>query len=134
MHALYLADTAPSVGLQAFSYIMARASEIDDKTLEFSRSLFRGALEHQEKIDEKIKETAKNWPLARMAAVDRSLLRLAAYEILFCPETPVNVIIDEAIEIARKYSTEDSTRFINGILDKLKELRAAGNGSQKSAG
>ena len=134
MHALYLADTAPSVGLKAFPWIMASTSEIDDKTLEFSRALFKGALEHQDPIDEKIKDTAKNWPLARMAAVDRSLLRLAAYELLFCPETPVNVIIDEAIEIARKYSTEDSTRFINGILDKLKELRAAGNGSKKSAG
>jgi len=61
----------------------------------------------------------------RMAAVDRNVIRLAAYELTTRPDTPVGVVIDEAIEIVRKYSTEEATRFVNGILDALKALRKA---------
>ena len=67
---------------------------------------------------------AKNWTIGRMSAVDRSILRMATYELVFSPEkTPVPAIIDEAIELAKKYSTENSSKFINGLLDQLKKER-----------
>ena len=97
----------------------------DSETLDFARSLALGASEQIEGLDATIQEQAANWSMARMAAVDRNVLRLAAYEIQARPDTPIGVIIDEAIEIVRKYSTEEATRFINGILDSLKKLRGA---------
>ena len=125
LQALYVADTSGTDTGEAFAIVNRRAAKekADEKTLEFALDLVTGTAERRGEIDKRIEETAENWSLARMAAVDRNLLRLAAYELLFRPETPANVVIDEAIEIARKYSTEDSTRFINGILDKIKDKR-----------
>lgn len=128
MHALYLADLAPSCAAKAFDLACANEDDggMDEKTLEFSRGLFEGARGHLASLDKRIQKTATNWSLERMAAVDRNILRLAAFELLHHPETPPKVVIDESIEIARKYSTEDSTRFINGVLDKLKDDPAEG--------
>ena len=126
LQALYVADTAKTPLDEAFNSVNRRADGegADDATLTFARELLDGARERQAEIDRVIEETAANWSIARMAAVDRSMLRLAVFELLFQPKTPVGVIIDEAIEIVRKYSTEDSTRFINGILDKVKDRRS----------
>jgi N utilization substance protein B len=90
---------------------------------EFAEKLFKGVCQRREEIDSLIKKYVKNWDLKRMATVDRNIIRLAAYEILATPETPINVIIDEAVEISKKYSTKDSSKFVNGILDKLKVVR-----------
>lgn len=90
---------------------------------EFVEKLFRGVCQRREEIDCLIKQYVKNWDLERMAKVDRNIIRLAAYEILATPETPISVIIDEAVEISKKYSTKDSSKFVNGILDKLKIVR-----------
>jgi N utilization substance protein B len=90
---------------------------------DFAEKLFRGVCQRKEEIDCLIKKYAKNWDLERMTAVDRNVIRLAAYEILATPETPISVILDEAIEISKKYSTKDSGKFVNGILDKLKTMR-----------
>lgn len=122
LQALYLADTSTMGPGEAF--LVAGGSQLDDVTAEFTKKLLEGALEHRQALDREIQATAENWEVARMASVDRSLLRLAAYELLHCPETPVSVIIDEAVEIAKKYSSEDSSKFINGILGKLKDRRA----------
>lgn len=89
----------------------------------FAISLFMGVCRNKEKIDSFINQYAKNWELDRMAAVDRNIIRLAVYEIMANQNTPINVIIDEAVEISKKYSTKDSGKFINGILDKLKLIR-----------
>jgi transcription antitermination protein NusB len=123
MHALYLADVSPSCAQDAFSLAISTQDEggMDEKTLDFSRGLFEGARGHLADLDKRIQETATNWSLERMAAVDRNILRLAAFELLHQKDTPPKVVIDESLEIARKYSTEDSTRFINGVLDKLKD-------------
>ena len=121
LHALYLADLVPALASTAFS-LMARLEDADEKTVDFCRGLFEGTLMLRAELDERIQETAKNWSISRMAAADRNILRMAAYELLYRDDAPPNVVIDEAIEIARKYSTEDSTSFINGILDKLKDL------------
>lgn len=126
LQALYITDVSGVDRKEAFNMVNRREGIDDPKTLEFARQLVIMTWSVRADIDRHIAAAAENWSLARMAAVDRNLLRLAAYELIHDKETPVNVIIDEAIEIARKYSTEDSTRFINGILDKLKEERKGG--------
>jgi N utilization substance protein B len=87
---------------------------------EFAEGLIRGTLEHQNELDEQIKKYARNWDLHRMAVVDRNILRLAVYEMMHRQDIPPIVSINEAVDIAKKYSTEDSGKFVNGILDKVK--------------
>lgn len=86
----------------------------------FADPLIRGAVENREKIDGEIKKHAKNWDMHRMAVVDRNILRLAIYEMLFREDIPPVVSINEAVDIAKKFSTDDSGRFVNGILDKVR--------------
>jgi len=85
----------------------------------FAESIVRGVVEFRSVIDKKISEIAKNWSLERMTPVDLSILRIGAYELLYRPEIPDPVVIDEAIEIAKRYGTKDSPSFINGLLDKI---------------
>ena len=87
---------------------------------QFADPLIRGTLEHRDELDEIIKKHAKNWDLHRMAAVDRNILRLAIYEMLHREDIPPVVSINEAVDIAKKFSTQDSGKFVNGILDKVK--------------
>lgn len=125
LQALYMADVAHTPGEDAFAAVTRREGEdVDAETAAFSRELTLGTLARVEELDEIIQKNAQNWAVNRMAAVDRNVIRLAAYELLARPDTPVGVIIDEAIEIVRKYSTEEATRFVNGVLDALKTLRA----------
>jgi N utilization substance protein B len=86
----------------------------------FAEPLIRGALEHRDEADTLIKRHAQNWDLHRMAAVDRNILRLAIYEMLHRDDIPPVVSINEAVDIAKKFSTQDSGKFVNGILDKVK--------------
>ena len=86
----------------------------------FADPLIRGTLEHRDEADEVIKKHAKNWELHRIAAVDRNILRLAIYEMLHRDDIPPVVSINEAVDIAKKFSTQDSGKFVNGILDKVK--------------
>ena len=86
----------------------------------FAEPLIRGAIEHRAAIDEQIKKYAVNWDLHRIAAVDRSILRLAIYEMLYRDDIPPVVSINEAVDIAKKFSTQDSGKFVNGILDKIR--------------
>jgi transcription antitermination protein NusB len=123
LQALYIMDTSGTPMQEAFAIVNRREEKGDEKTLEFALELVTGTTDHRPALDKLIEGAAQNWALSRMAAVDRNVLRLSAYELLHRPDTPINVVIDEAIEIVRKYSTEDSTRFINGILDKLKDQR-----------
>ena len=88
-------------------------------TREFATKIFRGTLDNLEKIDEMITAQADNWRLSRMAVVDRNIIRMSVYEFLHEDDTPKLVIIDEAIEIAKKFGTQKSSQFINGILDGI---------------
>jgi N utilization substance protein B len=88
---------------------------------DFARNLVTGTIEHVEEIDRLIQRHAEHWRLDRMAIVDRNLLRLATQEFLYDSGTPKTVIINEAIEIARRFSTQESPQFINGILDSIKK-------------
>ena len=94
-------------------------AEFDEKTRSFANNLVRGTLEHNGPIDEKIRTRAEHWRIERMAIVDRNVLRLAVYEFLY-EDTPHTVVINEALEIARRFSTFEATQFINGILDAIK--------------
>ncbi len=86
----------------------------------FADPLIRGALEHRDEADEIISRHARNWELHRIAAVDRNILRLAIYEMMHREDIPPVVSINEAVDIAKKFSTQDSGKFVNGILDKVK--------------
>ena len=88
-------------------------------TREFAIRVFRGTIEMLEKIDEMITAQADNWRLSRMAVVDRNIIRMSIYEFLYENDTPKLVVIDEAIEIAKRYGTQKSPQFINGILDGI---------------
>jgi transcription antitermination protein NusB len=88
-------------------------------TREFATKIFKGTLEHLSKIDEMITQQADNWRLPRMAVVDRNIIRMSIYEFLHEDDTPKLVVIDEAIEIAKKFGTDKSSQFINGVLDGI---------------
>jgi len=90
----------------------------DRGLIEFALKLLEGVRKHQEDVDARLEETARNWRLSRMAATDRNVLRLGAYEILFT-DTPDRVVINEAIELAKRYGTNNSSQFVNGVLDRL---------------
>lgn len=100
----------------------------------YAGELFVGVMSHRESIDALVGEKARSWSLTRMPAIDRQLLRLATFELLYRPDVPCAVIIDEAIELAKEYSTEDSGRFVNGILAALgREMRPGEVGSGESS-
>jgi transcription antitermination protein NusB len=106
---------------------------IADETLRnFANSLFQGAAGAVAEIDRLIRAHAENWRLERMPAVDRNILRLGVYELVHCPDTPPVAVINEALEIARRFSSEESVQFINGLLDAIRkelEISHAANSS-----
>ncbi len=89
------------------------------KAIDFARSLVSGVLDHKDEIDRAIRQAAENWKISRMAKVDLTILRMASYEMLFCPDIPINVTMDEAIEIGKRYGSGESATFINGVLDQV---------------
>ncbi len=102
------------------------AKQCDDKVdgarkmVEFAADLVRVTIEHREEIDKLLGRFADNWTVDRMAALDRSILRLAACELLHFPDIPANVSINEAVDLAKKYSTAKSSEFVNGVLDRIR--------------
>jgi len=104
------------------SFWKARDEE-DSDARGFAEDLFRVAVAREAEIDELIEKHSKNWRLSRMAAVDRNLLRMAVAEMLGYPGTPTAIIIDEALEIARRYSATESIDFLNGVLDAIARSR-----------
>ena len=118
---LFQYDVArPSVEELTSGYWEAFGDDMGNVPHEFSDKLALGAISHLDEIDALIKRRAENWRIQRMAVVDRNLLRLAIYEFLFEADTPKTVVINEALEIARRFSTFEATQFINGILDAIK--------------
>lgn len=110
------------VGKVAMEEVLAQAWEANrysPDTLEFTRQLVEGTVAQRKTIDSVITKYAQEWSLSRMANVDRNILRLAVYEILYLPDIPPSVSIDEAVELAKKYSTGESGKFVNGILGSV---------------
>jgi len=98
----------------------------DDKSLvDFARDLLVGCWKHREALDARIAAVAENWEIHRMAVIDRNILRMATYEMLHCPDIPPKVSINEAIELAKRFSTADSGAFVNGVLDRIHQSQLA---------
>ncbi|MEW6229558.1 MAG: transcription antitermination factor NusB, partial [Bacillota bacterium] len=109
-----------------------RDRRIGEKNLEYLRSAVMGARKHRESIDKTVSRLAIGWSLDRMSAVDRNLLRLAVYEILHLDDVPVNVSINEAVALAKKFGGDESGKFVNGILGKLaREVAENPDGAQE---
>ncbi|WP_424246036.1 N utilization substance protein B [Elusimicrobium posterum] len=124
LQTLYFADNSNVTQADIAEYKEDFKDKLDAENYEFCCKLIDGTLANKEVLDEKISSYAKNWTVSRMSVVDRSILRMAGFEIIFCDEkTPIPAIIDEAIELAKRFSTENSSRFINGLLDKMKDER-----------
>ncbi len=98
----------------------------DPGVRDFSEKLVTGVWEHRGAIDEMITQYSTNWKISRMAAVDKNILRLGIFELLFCPDIPVKVTLNEAVEIAKRYGTAESGAFVNGILDNVARDHAQG--------
>ncbi|MFH1783459.1 MAG: transcription antitermination factor NusB [bacterium] len=98
-------------------------STVGSRTREFATQILKGTTENIKHIDKVISKYTENWDIKRMASVDRNILRGATFELIYLEDIPINVIINEAVELAKKYSTAESGRFVNGILDKIKKER-----------
>ena len=121
MQILYFRDINPHEELDDSLKRFWEGQSCDTETQTFAEALARGTLEKRPAIDEQIKKVTENWELDRIAAVDRNILRLAIYEMMFRDDVPPVVSINEAIEIAKKFSTKESGKFVNGILDRIRK-------------
>ena len=117
LQALFQIDMSKVETNEAIEHVLE-----DQPSDAYLTKLVEGVLEHQDEIDQTIVNHLEKWSIDRLAHVDRSLLRLAIYELVYCKEeVPANVVLDEAIEIAKLYGDDQSSRFINGLLSKVKQ-------------
>lgn len=116
---LFQADLSGSGPEECRTLFWNSSDQVRDEVRNYANQLFHRSLSSRDRVDELIRSHAQNWSIERMAAVDRNILRLAIAELLM-GETPATVVIDEAIEIARKFGTEKSPEFVNGILDSIR--------------
>jgi len=120
--ALYAWDSSAGAaeGLLDFSWLEdERRASLDEEVASFARLIIAGTLESIEEIDETIRSHLQNWTFERLKRVDLAVLRISAYSLLFQKDIPAQITIDEAIEIVKEYGSEDSYRFINGVLDGI---------------
>lgn len=99
--------------------------EAEPEVSDFAAKLVIGSIKNKKKIDEVISKYASNWKMSRMAVIDRNVLRIATYELLFCDDIPPKVSINEAVDLAKKFGDTESGKFVNGILDKINKEEAA---------
>ena len=126
LQALYSKDLVPQDAGSTLKRIMESFAEeeepalaIQSKAFAFASELVEGVLANLATIDSRIAEKSRHWSMSRMARVDLNILRLAVYELLYRPDIPKNVTMNEAIEVAKKFGAEDSASFVNGILDEV---------------
>ncbi|HAV42529.1 TPA: transcription antitermination factor NusB [bacterium] len=122
---LYAFDTSPINGKEV-EELFWEGRKAEQKIKDFAQRLVKGARENIADIDRLISQHLDNWQFERLSTVDRNILRFATYELLYCEDIPPVVSIDEAIELAKTYSTADSPAFVNGILDKIRKVIDAG--------
>lgn len=125
LQVLYQTEQNPGLAPQEIRRFVDRRLRGDKKLCEFAEALIAGVHANQPRIDELISTVAENWRLDRMAAIDRNILRLGAFELLYCTDVPAKVAINESLELAKRYSTAQSSRFVNGILDRLQAAELA---------
>lgn len=129
---LYQLDLrGPSAGAERDAFL--RDEEGDREARSFAKARIDGVIETRSELDRAIQEVAQNWDISRMAVVDRNVLRIATFELLYCKDIPPKVAINEAIEIGKRFSTSNSGAFINGILDKIKSQRVDKTGGRETA-
>jgi len=115
---LYALELNP-IELEEMLRLSRENSRASDEVREFAELLVSGVVANRDPIDKIIVEKSKNWAISRMARVDLNIIRLAVFELVFLSDIPRNVTINEAIEVAKKFGTEDSPSFINGMLDEI---------------
>ena len=118
LQALYESEFSDRTGEDILEDQISRRSSTGE-TVDYAQDLFQRTLDNLEELDIKIKAALENWEMGRVSIIDKNILRFALAEILFFPQIPSKVIINEAIEIAHKYSSEDAGKFVNGILDRF---------------
>lgn len=121
---LYQADVRGAEAVEQLDAFLHEEAPGEDDVQAFARTLVEGTLAKRDEIDAIISEAAQNWHIRRMAVVDRNVLRMAVYEMVYAGDIPAKVSINEAIEIGKRYSTQHSGSFINGILDRIRRERA----------
>lgn len=117
----------PLVALFRDFWAAEEQSDTAQEIRSYAEAVVLGTSKHRELIDEVINRHADNWKIQRMAAIDRNILRFATYELLYMPEIPPKVTINEAVNLAKKFSQEESSKFVNGILDKINHTEAPRN-------
>ncbi len=123
---LFEADLRSRPPLEVLADVQARRRAAGETPLNpYTETLVRGVVEHEQQIDEQLATYAIGWTLDRMPVVDRNVLRIGAFEVLYCDEVPSGVAVSEAVEMATELSTDSSPRFINGLLSRLADLHAA---------
>lgn len=125
LQALYQGELAGEDGLLDFEEFCAHF-QVNKKSIPYAKKLVDGIQEKGEVLNQLISKYAENWRLERMSLIDRNILRLAVYEVHYQDDVPASVAINEAVEIAKRYSTDDSGPFINGILDAMAKEEASG--------
>lgn len=126
IRALYQLEVTDKPRDETLSEVLSVAKP-DKESEDFVKELVEGTTRHQlETIDPLLQRFTREWTLERLAVLDRSILRLAAFELLFHPATPVAVVVNEAVELAKKYSTAESGRFVNGVLGAIVDLIESG--------
>ncbi len=121
---LYMVDARGDEALLGVDDFLKLEAPDETEAHDFARLLLSGTLDKQEEIDKAISAAAQNWHLRRMALVDRNILRMAVYEMLHLKDIPAKVSINEAIELGKRFSTQQSGSFINGILDRIRREKA----------
>ncbi len=130
---LYILDLrGPEVMDQLASFLQEGSK--DREVQEFALRLITGTRDTLDVVDKKLSSVARNWEISRMAVVDRNILRMAIFELLYCDDIPPKVTINEAIELGKRFSTANSGSFINGILDRVKNQASGGKGDAPAEG
>jgi N utilization substance protein B len=122
--ALYFweANRVPIEELVSFAWLEdEKRSSLDEDIASFSRALITGAIENIDEIDNKLKDHLENWDITRLNRVDLAVLRMSTYTLMFQSDVPPSIVIDEAIGICREFGTDDSYKFINGVLDSIRK-------------
>ncbi|HYS82001.1 MAG TPA: transcription antitermination factor NusB [Anaeromyxobacteraceae bacterium] len=125
VQALYQIDVAATDLDEALSRFWKSFEPVEREVMQVAEELVRGVARHRRELDTAIEAVSQNWRLDRMARVDRNVLRLAAFELLHRADVPVKVVINEAIELGKKFGSESSGAFINGVLDRVADALPA---------
>jgi len=134
LQALYQLDTSGGSAALALAGIFAHVEEAESADKGFAEELVHGVQGERPAIDEIIQRYSTNWKLDRMARVDRNILRLGVFELLRRGDVPVKVTLNEAVELGKKFGTEESSSFVNGVLDKIAHGREMATAKPKSEG